>query len=126
MARLSPRRSGGEGEDAACLHLRKNGFRILMRNYRGPRYEVDIIAREGEVLSFLEVKSRAAGKTEGGIWAVGPEKQRRIIRAAEHFLLSHPEEREAKCRFDVVIVAVPEGGKPKVETLIRDAFRTAG
>lgn len=126
MARLSSQESGARGEEAACRYLRKNGFRILERNYRGPRYEVDIVAREGEVLSFVEVKSRAAGKTAGGIWAVGPEKQRRIIRAAEHFLLSHPEVREMPCRFDVVIVAMAEKGKPKVESLIRDAFRGAG
>jgi len=117
------RAEGGRGEEAACKLLRRSGYRILERNYRGPRYEVDIIAQEGAVLAFVEVKTRMPGEEESGLLAVGHEKRRRIGRAAEHYLLTHPEAREAPCRFDVVLVEATPGGRPRAKQLMRDAFR---
>ena len=119
------RADGKAGEDAACKMLRKNGYRILERNYRGPRYEVDIIAREGDVLVFVEVKTRSSEVEESGAYAVGPAKQTRIIRAAEHYLITHPDIRENVCRFDVVLGEMTESRKVRGQKVIRDAFRKA-
>ena len=117
-------RSGGElGENAAVKFLRRCGYKIIERNYRGSRYEVDIIAREGEVLSFIEVKTRAAGKSQSGAEAVNREKQRRIAQAAQHYLMTHPEEQSSVCRFDVVLLETKEGERPKAKELLRDAFQ---
>lgn len=117
------RESGKIGEDAAVKFLRRHGFEIIERNYRGTRYEVDIVAREGGVLSFIEVKTRAPGKSLSGAESVGREKQRRIAQAAQHYLMTHPEEQSSICRFDVVLLEAEAGRKPKAKELIRDAFQ---
>ncbi|MFC1491487.1 YraN family protein [Nitrospinota bacterium] len=117
------REEGKRGEDAACKMLRRNGYRILERNYRGPRYEVDIIASEGDIIAFVEVKTRAPGGEESAAASVGPPKQRRIFRAAEHYLMTHPDAQSAMCRFDVVLVEASGGRAPRGGRLIRDAFR---
>ncbi len=113
---------GKRGEDAAVRFLRRRGYEIVERNYRGSRYEVDIIAREGEVLSFVEVKTRAAGKSWSGAEAVNREKQRRIAQAAQHYLMAHPHERACACRFDVVLLEVEAGKRPRAKRLLRNAF----
>ena len=117
------RESGKIGEDVAVKFLRRRGYEIIERNYRGSRYEVDIIAREGGVLSFVEVKTRAPGKSLSGAEAINREKQRRIAQAAQHYLLTHPEERSSVCRFDVVLLEAEAGKKPKAKELIRNAFQ---
>ncbi len=117
------RERGRIGEDAAVGFLRRSGYRIIERNYRGARYEVDVIAREGEVLAFIEVKMRAPGRAPEGALAVGREKQRRIVRAAEHYLMTHPGEQARLCRFDVVLLEAEAGKRPKARELLRDAFR---
>lgn len=117
------RADGKAGEDAACQLLRRNGFQILERNYRGPRYEVDIIAKDGDVLVFVEVKTRSSSVEESGAYAVGSQKQGRIARAAEHFLMTHPDWQSAICRFDVVLVEMTGVRRAKARHLIRDAFR---
>ncbi len=117
------RSRGAEGEEAACRVLRRVGYKILARNYRGPRYEVDIIAREGDVIAFVEVKMRAPGGEESAAAAIDERKQKRIARAAEHSLMTHPEAQEALCRFDVVLVEAEAGAKPRRGKLMRDAFR---
>ncbi|MBI3126325.1 MAG: YraN family protein [Candidatus Tectomicrobia bacterium] len=116
-------RGGMRGEDAACLYLKKNGYRILARNYRGPRYEVDVVAEEAGALAFVEVKTRRPGEEEGALLAIGPLKQRRITHAAEHYLLTHPDARRFPCRFDVVVVEAAPGGAARAVLLLRDAFR---
>lgn len=123
MAREPAKSGGARGEEAACRHLERNGYRILERNYRGPRYEVDIVAGERGVLAFVEVKTRRPGEEESGLLAVGAGKQHRLMRAAEHYLLTHPEARSLPCRFDVVMVEAGPGGEARVLRLLRDAFR---
>ena len=114
---------GKRGEEAACRLLRRSGYKILERNYRGPRYEVDIIAREGDIVAFIEVKTRPPGGEEEAAAAIGPAKQRKIYRAAEHYLMTHPDAQDATCRFDVVLVEGAGKRAPKGGRLMRDAFR---
>ena len=117
------RESGKIGEDVAVKYLRRRGYEIIERNYRGPRYEVDIIAREGGVLTFIEVKTRAPGRSLSGAESVNREKQRRIAQAAQHYLLTHPEERSSVCRFDVVLLEAVAGKTPEAKELFRNAFQ---
>ena len=76
-----------------------------------------------DVLAFVEVKSRSAEVEESGAYAVGPLKQSRIARAAEHYLLTHEDVQGDTCRFDVVLVEMAGVRRPRARKLIRDAFR---
>ncbi len=113
---------GDRGEREAARFLRRKGLRILTRGYRTHQGEVDLVARDGEILVFVEVKSRRQGIPAE---AVTPEKQRRLTLAALHFLrkyglLDHP------CRFDVVAIIWPEGVRPKSVEHIANAFEAVG
>lgn len=91
------------GEEQAAQFLRRQGVKILYRNYRTPVGEIDIIARQGKTLLFVEVKTRRSTVCGVPAEAVGPTKQRQIIRTAEWFLLQKKSIR-LQPRFDVVSV----------------------
>jgi putative endonuclease len=112
---------GAAGEDAAARFLKREGYRIVERNYTCPPGEVDIVAREGSCLCFVEVKARSGPGYGSPLEAVTKHKQRQIIRAAQHYLVTQRVP-ECDCRFDVVSVERSEEGTHEV-TLIRDAFR---
>jgi putative endonuclease len=112
---------GNYGERVATAWLRGQGCRILARNYRGPRKgEVDIIARDGRLLLFVEVKTRRAGSKIRGLDAVGKDKQALIERGANSWL-KRLGTRDLPWRFDVIEVSVEEGKKPLVNR-VKDAF----
>jgi putative endonuclease len=83
--------------------LRLTGFRVLARRFATPVGEIDLIARRGRLLIFVEVKRRADLAAAGE--ALQPRQQQRIARAAEVFLQRRPALRGLECRFDVVAVA---------------------
>lgn len=94
---------------------------MLATNFRGPhKGEVDIVAREGKLLLFVEVKTRKAGSKIRGLDAVGRDKQRLIERGANAWL-KRLGTRNLPWRFDVIEVSVEDGKKPIVNR-IRDAF----
>lgn len=112
---------GNYGEQVAADWLRSQGCVILAKNYRGPRRgEVDIIARTGKLLLFVEVKTRRQGSKIRGLDAVGKDKQGLIERGANSWL-KRLGTRELPWRFDVIEVSVKEGEKPKVNH-VKDAF----
>jgi putative endonuclease len=119
---VSTREIGLQAESRAEHELVRLGYRILERNYRARRGELDLVADDAGVLCFVEVRSR--GRTDLGRpeETIGPEKRRRIALAAEEWLIAHPDPRgeDRFCRFDVV--AVDDEGI----TLFRDAFRLDG
>ncbi len=96
-------RLGERGEDVACRFLEARGFRILVRNYRTRGGEVDIVAREGEVTVFVEVKERQDKRHGEGFEAVTAGKRRRIVRAAQGYAASYGLW-ESGLRFDVVSI----------------------
>ncbi|MBV9551783.1 MAG: YraN family protein [Alphaproteobacteria bacterium] len=102
-ARLRARRRGRAAETLCRWHLRLRGWRIVAAGWRSPVGEIDILARRRGVLAAIEVKSRAnlAAASE----AILPRQQRRIARAAEAFLMTHPELTALALRFDVMVVA---------------------
>ncbi len=112
---------GKIGERHAVRFLSKAGFAILARNYRTPLGEIDIVAQDGETVAFIEVKTRATRTYGLPQEAVGPRKQRQLIRVAKLFLKAHGEP-DVPCRFDVVAVTTGRGGRAPEVTLIRGAF----
>jgi putative endonuclease len=118
--RSKPRPLGELGEDLAAKHLRRQGFRILERNADLGRYEIDIIAQDGDTLVFVEVKSRRTADSVHPEDNVGHTKQQHI-RSAAAWYLKQKGDPDTYVRFDVVSVHIPESGKPTC-TLIRDAF----
>jgi putative endonuclease len=109
------------GEQVAVDHLRSQGCRILRRNFKGPRRgEVDIIARDGKLLLFVEVKTRREGAKIRPLDAVTRDKQRLIERGANAWL-KQLGTRKLPWRFDVIEVHLADGKKPRVNH-VRDAF----
>lgn len=112
---------GDYGERAAADLLRSKGCRILARNYRGPRKgEVDIIARDGKLLLFVEVKTRRSDTRIRPLDAVDKTKQALIERGANAWL-KQLGTRNLPWRFDVIEVYLEHGKKP-VLNHVRDAF----
>jgi len=113
---------GDRGEREAARFLRRKGLRILLRGYRTDQGEVDLIARDGDVLVFIEVKSRRQGTPAE---AVTTEKQRRLTLTALHFLKKHGL-LEQRCRFDVVAIVWPDGPRPASIEHLPNAFDAVG
>lgn len=96
--------SGGRGEDAAARHLKSRGYRILERNWRHGRLEIDLICRDADCIVFVEVKTRGRTSRGSAAEALGPDKARRLVRAASHYL-SQTDRWEMSCRFDLAAVS---------------------
>lgn len=118
-ARTVRRAFGDAGEDAAVQHLERQGYRILARNWGCPYGELDVVAEAGEVLVVVEVRTRSTGVWGDPSATVTFAKQRRVVKAALHFLFQHGL-RGRMVRFDVVSV-VGRGAAVQVEHL-PDAF----
>jgi len=116
------RRTGEIGEAIASRFLRKNGYKIIEQNYRSELGEIDIIARDGDVLAFVEVKARRTDKYGGPKWAVTPRKQRKISMVALGYL-KMTEQMETEARFDVVAIRL-RSNHPDIE-IIKNAFELA-
>ena len=113
---------GQEGEERASRYLRRRGYRVVDRNVRAGRGELDIVARKGDLLVFVEVKSYP--NREQGLLAVHEDKCDRLRSAASAYRGRHAELATLQCRFDLIILT-PSGGMspfPKVEHL-QDVFR---
>jgi putative endonuclease len=98
---LSKRELGLEGEERAIKTLRKQGYKILERNYRNPFGEIDIIAEEDGYLVFVEVKKRNTVTFGDPFHAINKKKKQHIIRSAMYYLKSH-NSFHRPVRFDVV------------------------
>jgi putative endonuclease len=112
---------GEAGELLAARWLSRNGRKVLYRNYRGPhRGEVDIVCRHGDVLAFVEVKTRTRADHGRPADAVNAEKRHLIQRGAQEWmrLLGNPK---IKFRFDIAEVVLTENEKPRIG-VIENAF----
>jgi putative endonuclease len=96
--------SGRRAETIAAWYLRLKRYRILARRYRTPVGEIDLIARRGQTIAFVEVKRRPSEAE--AIEAVRPAAARRIVRAADYWVAAHPAATGLDFRFDLM-VAVP-------------------
>lgn len=100
-ARKAAERRGHATETLAAL-LRIKGYRIVGRRFRSRAGEIDLIARRGRRLAFVEVKARRTPSEAA--WAITPRQQARIIRAAEHWLAIQGEGEDFDMLFDVVLI----------------------
>lgn len=94
--------TGRNGERESEEYLRKKGYAILERNYRAKGGEIDIIARVGDTLVFVEVKARSSSRFGYPEEAVGAAKKRRIAKALRAYLRVHPISPETYIRFDII------------------------
>ena len=94
---------GRAGEEAAVRFLHEQGYRIVERNYRCRFGEIDLIARDGETLAFIEVKTRRSRAFGPPALAVTTEKQRHLVKASQMYLAQRGKACEF-CRFDVVTI----------------------
>lgn len=117
-----PHALGRWGETKAACALERRGWRILARNYRFGRREIDLIARRGRLLAFVEVKTRAGlgyGHPEEAVTAL---KQREIEAVARDFVRRHRLE-HLDIRFDVIAIVVGRGRRVERFTHVPDAWR---
>jgi putative endonuclease len=132
-----PHGRGRSAERDAARWLARQGFVVVAVNAATRAGEIDLVAREGDVLCFVEVKARSSDAYGPALAAVGPAKRRRLARAASLWLARHPY--DGPCRFDVLALdAVPAGrspdGAPEASaaapddwtyTLVRNAFEAS-
>jgi putative endonuclease len=114
----STRQRGRNAEQLAADYLSGRGYEVIERNFECRLGEIDIIAREGKDLVFIEVRSRHSVDALNPVFSVNVRKQKKIAQVAQVYLDRHYRQDPA-CRFDVVLVTV--GPPPEIE-LIRDAF----
>ena len=98
------------------VFLRSKGYRIVATNYSCALGELDVIARDGEELVFVEVRSRSSSEHGSALDAVGDKKQKQVLRVAKAYLASERPSFET-CRFDVIGITAGE-----LEHIV-DAFR---
>jgi putative endonuclease len=109
-------RRGEAAETLAAAFLRAQGLIISERNYRCRFGEIDLIARDGATLVFIEVRQRRSENFGGAAESIKAAKRARLLAAARHYLARHS--RVPPCRFDAVLI---RGDPPRVEW-IRNAF----
>jgi len=110
---------GKSGEEIATSLLKENGYKILARNFKTKIGEIDIIARDKDTISFVEVKTRHSDKFGLPQEAISSSKQRQISKAALAYLKDN-NLLNNKARFDVVSVIISQN-QPKID-LIKNAF----
>jgi putative endonuclease len=98
------RAQGDATEERACRHLDRSGFTIVERNYRAKGGEIDIVARKGDVLVFVEVRSLEVPDFGTPEESVTPAKRRRIVVAARRYLSKVPPSSWREARFDVIAI----------------------
>jgi putative endonuclease len=112
---------GKSAEDIAAEHLQGQGLEVIARNYRRRNGEIDIIARAGEVLAIVEVRTRSTDHFGGAAESIDGWKRHKIIRCAEQLLQQQKHLARLRVRFDVIVVHDAGGGAPRVEW-IKHAF----
>lgn len=116
---------GKEAEQKALNYIRQQGLKLVTANYHCRLGEIDQIAKEKKTLVFIEVRARSHQQWGGASASVDLRKQRKIAKAAAHFLSTHREYRNTSCRFDVIAFET----KPHTDTgdscpvWYKDAFR---
>lgn len=117
------RELGQRGELIATAYLEREGYRILERNYRAGRCEIDIIAFHDDTLVFIEVKTRGSLLFGHPVLSVTPLKKKRIMDVARSFMI-HRSLHDRPVRFDVITVLVTRSGESSIEHF-EDAFRAS-
>ena len=109
---------GISGENLAAGELESRGYAILERRYRTAHGEIDIVARDGETLVFVEVRRKSGAGCGTAAESVTPAKQRRVIRMAVEYLWLHGLYDRCPVRFDVVAIDDMPDGTPRTDVLV--------
>ncbi len=112
---------GVSAEDIAAEFLTEQGLTVLVRNYRRRSGELDIVARDGDVLVVAEVRTRSTDEFGGAAASIDGWKQHKIVRATMQLLQERKEFARLRVRFDAIVVRGADGERPTVEWL-RHAF----
>ena len=113
---------GDHYEDRAARLVQEHGLQLLERNFQGKTGEIDIVARDGEHLVFIEVRARNNRHFDSAAGSVNRRKQQRLVRTAQLFLQRRPHCLSMPCRFDVIAFEPPQSGtRPRIRW-IRGAF----
>lgn len=115
---------GTVGEELACRFLRHRGLRIVAQNFTCRFGEIDLIAREGRTLVFVEVKCRRSVSAGEPLESITRRKRLQIIRSAQWYLKRHGLS-DSLCRFDAVSVKIDAGGEASCEVVV-NAFGLEG
>jgi putative endonuclease len=113
---------GKFGEELALRKIKRLGYKKIVRNFRCPLGEVDIIARDGDTLVFMEIKTRKGRSIDYAKEAVNAKKKRQISKVALAYMKSR-DCSDVRARFDVVAISLGRG-KPEIE-VIKNAFELA-
>lgn len=124
MKHITNRDLGALGEKLAAKYLKQNGIKVLEKNYKCKAGEIDLIARDGEEIAFIEVKTRPADPYVRGMYAVTPQKQQHLLRAAAYYLAEHPSPLQP--RMDVMEVELDAENRLVRVNYIRSAFIQGG
>ncbi|MEO0346138.1 MAG: YraN family protein [Pseudomonadota bacterium] len=119
---MGRRAAGTLWEERAASHLCDHGLVPIARNFHSRFGEIDLIMRDGATLVFIEVRYRSARARVGAAASVNRSKQRRLIQAAQFFLLRQPQWAQARMRFDVVAFDAHGDGHTDI-AWHQDAFR---
>ncbi|HMN16706.1 MAG: YraN family protein [Ignavibacteriota bacterium] len=120
MTEINKKDFGKDGEEIAAKYLLKKGFEILKRNYRFSHGEIDIIAKDGDTLVFVEVKTRKNLEYGEPEYAITKKKIQQLKKIAELYLFDKQIE-EADCRFDVIAIILGSENNPQI-THYENAF----
>jgi putative endonuclease len=101
---MDRRQTGLRAENSACAFLESRGFTIVARNFLRRVGEIDVAARDGDLLLIVEVRTRSSERYGGAAASIGPAKQRHIAGTAALLLQQRPELRRCRVRFDVIVV----------------------
>lgn len=102
------------GEDLAEQYLKKNGYKILERNYSKRYGEIDIVAINNNILVFVEVKTRSSNRFGSPLEAITHWKLRSVIKTAQYYKITHPKLPE-QMRIDAISVIISSDGSPTIE-----------
>lgn len=122
---MERRRLGNYGELIARQLLEDRGYRILHHRYYTRYGELDLVAREGNTLVFIEVKTRIDQTFGSGLAAITKKKRAHLIRTALCYLQQHHNQ-DLPCRFDIIALNLDQRGQLLDYQLIPDAFRVEG
>lgn len=125
MKRWLKRVFGDRGERLAVRHLKQQGYKILRRQYRNLMGEIDIIARDGEAVVFIEVKTRKSTAAGDPVEAITFDKQKKLTQLALAFLKRY-NLLEHRARFDVIAIVWPDDGEDPELTHYQNAFEAVG
>jgi putative endonuclease len=107
------------GEETAAVFLKKKGYKIIASNFNGKGFEIDLVARKGDIITFVEVKRRKSSDFMNPLDSIGKKRQEHIIKGAKFFLQSNDCCNRYDVRFDVITII----GKEENIEHYEDAFR---